>query len=435
MADEFGILPPELDYLREEPIQKEILDVWEDRVIIMPGEVDSKTLTFKIPETNHYTALYNSYFMVSCKVTGPKGVPCDHSKTTDPDKVCIVNNFAQSLWKNVKVTVNSEVVEDTQGLHAFRGYLEALLNHNSKVLEKRGSLIGWAKDTSNKLDKTVKGGGNTGMDNRTKPFMNSAEVTMVAKLSCDMFEENVLIPPDWTVLLDLERSSNEFALIAAGETIPYEVHITNLTFFVQRVKVRDELIVAHKRLFASLPGNKLHYPARRIGMHRFVVSPDAPTTRLKVIESKTLPDRIVFACLAKNSIEGRYDINSFNFLHKNICKVHLDVTSGAVPRYAYEPDFTKPNGYIREYYNMLAAVGAHEGNTTVTLTAEEYAHGFTVFAFCLAPRLGHGAVLSEQRIGSVTIDLTFKQANQESFEVVVLAETRSPLVFNGALKK
>jgi len=84
---------------------------------------------------------------------------------------------------------------------------------------------------------------------------------------------------------------------------------------------------------------------------------------------------------------------------------------------------------------MLATVGAHEGNSTITLTADEYAHGFTVFSFCLVPRREHGALLGAQRKGKVLLNVSFAAESVDSFEAVVLAETRSYFEFTHALKK
>jgi len=433
MTGELALLPQELDYLREEPMQKEILDVWHEEVEVLQNEVNSKNVLLSIPKSNDYTALHNSYLAVTCKVTKPSAEACDHAHTTTPDRVCIVNNFAQSLWKNVKVSVNGVEVEDTAGLHPYRAYLEALFNHQSKVLEKRSSLIGWYKDTSGKFDKNVKGGGNTGMDNRTKAFMSSAEVTMVSKLSCDMMEEKVYLPPQWTVGLRLERSPHNFVLIAGAETTAYEVHITSLKLFVQRIKVREELAVAHKLLFASLPENKLRFPARRISMSKHVVNKGVRNARLELFENCTLPDRLLIAFISKTASEGLYAENPFNFVHKSVKKLQLEVNSKQVPRVAYEPDFSKTNGYIREYFETLASVGAHEGNSTITLTSEEYGHGYTVFSFCLVPRREHGALLGEQQTGQATLNLTFADSTDDVFEVVVLAETRASFSFSHAL--
>jgi hypothetical protein len=433
MSDEIGLLPQELDYLHEEPMQKEVLDVWQEEVEVLQNEANSKNILLSIPKSNDYTALHNSYLVITCKVTKPNGEACDHSATTNPDRVCIVNNLAQSLWKNVKVSVNGVEVEDTDGLHPYRAYLEALFNHGSKVLEKRGAMIGWTKDTASKLDKNTKAGGNTGMDTRTRAFMSSAEVTLVSKLSCDMMEEKVYLPPQWDIGLRLERSPSNFVLIAGAETTAYEMHITSMKLIVQRVKVREELAVAHKKIFASLPENKLRYPARRISMSRHVVNQGVRSARLKLFENCTLPDRILVAFISKTASAGLYAENPFNFMHRNVNKVYLEVNSMNVPRVPYEPDFSKPNGYIREFYETLAFVGAHEGNTTITLNAEEYGHGYTVFPFCLVPRREHGAVLGEQRVGLAALNLTFSTATEDVFEVVVLAETRASFTFSHAL--
>jgi hypothetical protein len=434
MTDELASLPQELDYLREEPMQKEVLDVWHEELEVPQNEANARNLLISIPKSNDYTALHNSYLLVTCKVTKPKGEACNHAHATDPDKVCIVNNFAQSLWKNVKVSVNGVEVEDTNGLHPYRAYLEALFNHETKTLEKRGAIIGWSKDTPHKFDKNVKGGGNTGMDSRTKAFMNSAEVTLVSKLSCDMMEEKLYLPPQWTIGLRLERAPHNFVLIAGEETSAYEVHITSMKFFVQRIKVREELAAAHKKLFTALPDNKLRYATRRLSMSKHVVNKGVPNAKLDLFDNCTLPDRLLVAFISKTASEGLYVENPFNFMHKSVKKIFLQVNSKQVPRVAYEPDFSKPSGYIREFYEMLASVGAHEGNNTITLTSDEFGHGYTVFPFILVPRREHGALLGEQVIGKATLHLSFADATDDVFEVIALAETRAAFLFSNALK-
>ena len=222
-------------------------------------------------------------------------------------------------------------------------------------------------------------------------------------------------------------------LIAGAETTQYEVRISSLKLIVQRIKVREELAVAHKRLFASLPENKLRYPARRISMSRHVVNQGVRNARLKLFENCTLPDRLLIAFISKTASAGIFAENPFNFMHNNVNKVYLEANSMNLPRVPYEPDFSKPSGYIREFYETLAFVGAHEGDSTLTLTPEDYGHGFTVFPFCLVPRREHGSVLGEQRVGLAALNLTFSVATEDVFEVVVLAETRASFVFSYAL--
>ena len=120
-------------------------------------------------------------------------------------------------------------------------------------------------------------------------------------------------------------------------------------------------------------------------------------------------------------------------MHKNVNKIYLEVNSVNVLRVLYEPDFSKQSGYIREFYETLAFVGAHEGNNTLTLTSDDYGHGFTVFPFCLVPRREHGALLGEQPVGTAALNLTFSAATDDVFEVVVLAETRASFIFSHAL--
>jgi hypothetical protein len=427
-------MPQELDYLLEEPMQKEILDAWHEEQMVTDSEVDGKNVLLMIPQSNDYTALHESYLMITCKVTKPKGAACDSAAQSNPDKVCIVNNFAQSLWRNVKIEINGKEVEDTHGLHPYRAYFESLFSHQAFVLDKRKGLIGWTKDTAGKFDKNLYGGGNTGMDARTAPFLSSAEVTLVCKPACDLMREKLYLPPNMTISVRLERAPNNFVLIAGAEATEYEVHLTSMKFFVRRIKIRPEVSVAHKMLFASLPENRLRIPARRTTVSKFVVNKDVKYAQHALFQNCTLPDRILVAFISKTASGGLYTENPFNLMNKNVEEIYLTVNSKQYPRVKYSPDFTKKNGYIREYYETLEFFGAHEGNTTLDLTYEDYAGGFTVFPFCLSPRRENGTLLGEQQTGIATLTINFREALTDVCEIIVLAETRAQIIIDNVLK-
>jgi hypothetical protein len=65
VSDEIGLLPQELDYLHEEPMQKEVLDVWQEEVEVLQNEANSKNILLSIPKSNDYTALHNSYLVIT----------------------------------------------------------------------------------------------------------------------------------------------------------------------------------------------------------------------------------------------------------------------------------------------------------------------------------------------------------------------------------
>lgn len=427
-------MPQELDYLLEEPTQKEIVDEWYEQVKVTDNEADAKNVMISIPQSNDYTALHESYLMISCKVTKPAGVACDHAANTTPDKVCIINNFAQSLWRNVKIDINGKEVEDTQGLHPYRAYFETLFSHQAFALDKRKELLGWTKDTAGKFGVVEIGGDNVGMNARSAQFRSSAEVTLVCKPTCDLLREKLFLPPNMTIDMRFERAPSSFVLIAKDETVKYEVHITSLSLFVRRVKVRPELTVAHKLLFASLPENRLRIPARRVTVSKFVVNVGVVNVQHAIFQNCTLPDRILVAFVSKTASDGLYGENPFNFMHKKIKEISVAVNSIKYPRVTYKPDFSKKNGYIREYYETLQFFGAHEGNTTLDLTVEEYGNGFTVLPFCLTPRRENGALLGEQYTGSASLDIAFHEAPADVFEIIVFAETRAHIIIDNVLK-
>ena len=50
------------------------------------------------------------------------------------------------------------------------------------------------------------------------------------------------------------------------------------------------------------------------------------------------------------------------------------------PRYNYTPNFTN-NQYIKDYITFLSQLNLHKGDKSVALTPEEWANGYTLYAF------------------------------------------------------
>jgi hypothetical protein len=418
-------MPPELDYAAEEYLQGEITSVWKDEIKVNPNECDLECVTISIPRINDYTSLRNSHLQVTCKVTKPKGVACAHSGT-DADKVSVVNNVAHSLWKNVKITINGKIVEDTDALYPYRAYFEELLGRAAYSLEKRKALIGWTKDTAGKFDKSEKGGGNVGMDARSAAFENSAEVTLVYPIACDLMKESLLLPPQLEITIELQRSPNDFVLIADGTT-KYEMHITAMKMYVERATVRPELTVAHKRLFSTLPDNVLTLPARRVHIDTHLINTLQAEASIPMFSNRVLPDRLFVVFVSKTAASGKYAENPFAFSHYSVNEIKVVANSVNFPRREYKPDFSKAHGYIREYHALLEELGAHTGNVAIDLSEEDFQQGYTIFPFRLVPRTCNGELLGLQQTGSASLEVKFATALTDVIQVLVLSETRASL--------
>jgi hypothetical protein len=425
-------MPAELEFWRKQRFQSCIRDVYKEEVEVNSKDADSEHVVITIPKVNDYTMLRDSYLEVTCKVTKASSVACAHTGS-GADKVGVVNDFGNSLWKQLHVRINGKIVEETGQLYPYRAYLKDLLCHQANALTHREKLIGWCKDTAAKFDKTAKGAGNTGQDARSAPFESSAEVTLTCPIHCDLAEESIVLPPNLAIDLLLDRSPHAFCLLAGDATVKYEVHITKLKLWVQRVTVNNELSIAHALKFRELPENKLRLPMRRVEMLEFVVNDKNIKSTINMFSNCALPDRIFVMFVPKTATTGSYSVNPFEFKHYSVKMLKVVVNSVSVPRCEYKPDFSASNGYIREYYSLLEELGAHEGNTTLDLTPADFAGGYTIFPFRFVSRHDGGDLLGVSKQGSANLHVEFSNALDDQIAVLVLAETRGSITIEKVL--
>lgn len=425
MSVKCATMPPELEYMSEDYVQDAILDVYKEKVPL-EEKSDYEKVTINFPESAHYTSMRNTYLVTTCKVTKPSGVDCVES-----DKVGVVNNLAHSMWKDIQIFVNDKKVEAMDSRYPYRAYFEELLGRQAFALSKRKSLLGWSKDTAGKFDKVNIGEGNEGLDARSTPFALSKEVTLITPIVCDLASESLLLPPNIKIKIDLHRAANAFVLLSSTQT-KFELHITSLTLYIERAVVRPELALAHKMMFSKLPENKLQLPARRVKIDVFPMHASSNTARLDGMFSGLLPDRFFVVFIPQTAsgdgIADTYSTNPFNFAHYSVRKIQAKINSVGFPREEYECDFSKTNGFIREFYSLLEEFDAQTGNTALDLTEADFRSGYTIFPFRLVPRACNGSLLGLSKTGSVSLEISFAAALGSTVDVLVLSETRQPII-------
>jgi len=138
--------------------------------------------------------------------------------------------------------------------------------------------------------------------------------------------------------------------------------------------------------------------------------------------SGQLPTRIVIGLVDNRAFNGSRERNPFNFAHFNLHEIGLYLDGQQ--QHALRP--IQPNFATGEYtraYNIIFAgtgkLGADEG---LFITRDEYANGYSLYAFDLTADLGEDDHFSLVRQGSVRLALKFSQALEATVTVIAYAE-------------
>ena len=85
----------------------------------------------------------------------------------------------------------------------------------------------------------------------------------------------------------------------------------------------------------------------------------------------------------------------------------------------------------RAYLNTLAALGFDNGERSISLTPKEFAKGFTIFGFKIAPGPIDGNVHSATNtVGSMSLSAHFKDTVGSNVDLIVFAEVPATVEIN-----
>jgi hypothetical protein len=289
------------------------------------------------------------------------------------------------------------------------------------VMDVRGELTGWAKDTAGHMDVAVSDGANAGGVVRGRTFASSKTVTMIGHLQNSMFMQGCSIPPKHLIKVVLEPAPDNFLLMAAAGK-KYEMHIETAELHVVRQHTAPSLVHAVTNLTAKR-NLKLNYRRTEVtGINIRGLMSEKVTL---FSDTTALPDRLLIGITTNKAYAGQIQSNPYNFVTLDYAVLQLTVDGHNFPSNPYKPDFGNKNDYYPLYDCLLHEFNADKANHMINVTPTEYFRGYTLYPFRLTPRSCCGDVLGETKSGAVILELTKTTQSAEQLTLIVLSEYRS----------
>ena len=242
----------------------------------------------------------------------------DNSRRCRPsdgaEKVGVVNNFLHSLFKQVDVFLKEKQVTPAMGTYNYRAYLETLLNYGPAAKQSQLTAALFYKDTPAKInvaDPTLAGAnGNAGLRERYVFSKTSGTIEMAGPIFSDVFRSERLLLSFVDLKVILNRSTNEFCLMASEDDVDYRVKLMDVYLKIRKVKVSPSVSVAHE---IALKKGPAIYPIRRVECKSFVIPAGNPSLRKDNLFNGLVPKSFVFGLVTSEAFNGAYKQNPYNF--------------------------------------------------------------------------------------------------------------------------
>ena len=290
--------------------------------------IESGPLEFTITGSgDEYLDLSSAYLHLTASISvGGVTTP------TEDDKVAPVNNWVQSLFSQVDVSLNGKMVSSSSNTYAYRAYIETLLTFGKAYKKTFITNSMWYKDTAGHMNDL--GDENVGTTKRSNLTAHGKKVDMIGYIHDDVFRQTRLLPPGVTVKVRFVRANEQFSLISTRAG--YKTEISSAILYVKKCKVNPEVCLA----FANVHKKNMYFPIKRVDCKVFTIPAGSLSAFKEGIICGQLPKKIVVGCVRNTAYNGVYNENPFNFEHFNLSNiaVHIDGQSDTVP--SLDPDFT-----------------------------------------------------------------------------------------------
>lgn len=367
-----------------------------------------------------YLDLKRSRLYVKAKIVKEDGTAC-----TETDKVTPVNLWLQSLWSSVNVYFQQRLVSSAGTNYPYKAYLEVLLNYGIDAKESQCQTQLYYKDTAGAMDAVdpMSAPVNQGLIRRNNLAKNSAIVDLEGPIFSDVFQTDRYLINGVETRIKLFPSKNPFRLMADGESPKYKVILTEVKFKACKVTLSPELIAAHAQTIKKTPAI---YPFTRTDVKTYAVSSGQYNISLNDMFQNEVPTRIIVGFIGGSAYSGDYKKNPYNFKHFDLEFLSIYVDGQSVPSKAIQPNFAA-NNYIEAYQSLFSGLRKDSLDLGLYCTREDFAKGYTLFAFDLKSEILDHTHYASARHGNVSLEARFSKALPETINVLVYASFPSQL--------
>ena len=415
----------ELDLLHTPETQAMILSGrWVDYYPISVLDGDSP-IEFKITgSAEEYMDLGQTYLYTEVKVVDGT------NKALVDTAVCGPSNlFLHSLFSQVDISLNDILVTSSVNTYSYRSMIETLLNYgeDSKLTHLTSALF--YKDTAKQMD-TVDidptKPRNLGWIKRRSLMGKSNTIDMFGRLHADIFFQDRYLLNNVEMKLRLSRQKSSFSLTGDATAANYKVIIKKAVLYVRKARINPEVMLAHATV---LEKNTAKYPIRRVETKVLTLSTGLKNFIQDNISTGALPNRVVIGLVDSDAYNGLISKNPYNFQHYNLNKIGLSIDGEDAPYKAIELNFDAGN-YIMGYYSLFTGVNKSVTESGNFIDRDDYANGYTLFAFDLTGDLCSGEHFNLVRSGNLRLSLLFGTALTTAVNCIVYLEYQNIIEIN-----
>jgi hypothetical protein len=347
---------------------------------------------------------------------------------SDWDNISIVNNFLNSLWSQVDLSIGETQTTLSLQTYHYRSYFELLLGSSKTARETFLKSSGYFQDdmtdphkvASNRqeLFKYIRPSGATTDVNVEKGKIFELE----GKLHLDLLFQPKAILGGTKLKIKLVPNKPEFYFMIQDANLTAKIEFSDIILNAVTSTVNNDIVAAHT---AALNVSPARYPLTRTEVRSFVIDKGVIKRNLENVINGQLPRRIFLAFVDNDSYSGNLRKNPYYFSHNNVRSYACFDGGKQFPMRAYTPDFSN-NLYLREYMEFIKIIRQFNNDVRCGIDYNSYKTGYTILAIDLSADNSDGyyssGFVNQPKNGVLRIELEFANATTETINALIYCE-------------
>ena len=380
-------------------------------------------------DDGHYADLSQSFHYVNFRImksdrTTPITPTGAGNALTNLEKVAPINYPGNTIFSNVELYLNNEMIESSNNLYPYKAYIQAFLSNPSDVKTHQMAVSGYYEDTGTVHAAAVVQAmdandcANKGLRQRFDRSRLSTPFATISPLHLDFCGQSKYILNRTEVKIRMTRSRTEFALISGDDDGEYSIVLADSYLMVRMVKPRESLRLAIEE---SLNDNPARYPMKQCEMRFYTNAGTSQTIVEPNMYTGHLPTRVAIGLVATEHLDGDLTKSPFYFDHFNVTEIDLKVNGKSVTTDPLKisidnSDHTLPFAML---YQNTGGLFQNES----LISYEQYKYGFFLYVFDLTQDNDHDADHFHQpRTGVISLDIRTSAAPGTPVSIVSMFE-------------
>lgn len=374
---------------------------------------DSGPYEFIMPnDSNEYTMLPFTRLCGECEV-----LKLDGTALTATEKISVVNNFPQTLFRQVEVYLNNQCINDlSTPTYPYKAFIENHLSYDKDVKETTLSACEmYIKDTVGK-ESNIEAAltDNTSGLSKRKVKIVGKKIYFDMILHIDFLQSKKFLLPGVELKLRLIKNEDNFSLMSA--TSIGKIKINKLELKTRRITLDPAVSGAIENALNSSPAV---YPVAQTKIKTYLLNSGIQTQHVSQIVRGKLPRSFIIGFVSSKGFDGDVASNPFYFNHQNLNYLNVFINGEPVHPKPIQPEWDTGK-CIEQYRWFLDNVGLHQ-NFSNGLTFEEFTSNSCFFPYDMTPDLCNSYYSHGIENGTIDINLGFKAALTENITMIILS--------------